>query len=217
VDGFAQHYGAAALGDLPGYLESYSGGDDTAHAWRFQLGPQSVLVIGLSEFPSAAQIKWAEGVLDRNAELPTILLAHRFFGGIPVDYQKPLATWKLVERRAHQIFMAVWGHVSPGEVEVVDVNGYEILRIRTNFQMRPPFDLARESIVNLVRFHIGPTGIDSVEVRAFSPLQGYYRNRIITLPRRRFDRVRAIDVRPTDADASAADTVGASRSVGTEM
>jgi hypothetical protein len=173
--GFRDYYGAQQMAKLPGYVES-SSFEDVGHVWKFRLGAHPVLVIGLPDSArfELAQADWANEVLSRpeNREIPAILLAHRFFDGVPVDYNKPFKPWtEIVERRPEQIFMTVWGHVSPGRVRMVKLNGKKVLDIRSNWQtfVKGP----NASTVNLVRFKLGKHGIESVSVEAFARSAGF--------------------------------------------
>jgi hypothetical protein len=173
--GFNQYYGAERMSGLPGYVES-SPFEDVGHLWKFKLGAHPVLVMGLPDRAGfkAKQTQWANEVLSRpeNRELPTILLTHRFFIGVPVDYSKPYRTWtRIVEKRPEQIFMTVWGHVSPGKVRLVDVGGKKILDVRSNWQAFTKGAYA--AMLTLVRFNIGPEGIEWVTVQAFTPAAGF--------------------------------------------
>ena len=184
-EGFAQHYGAEQMSGLPNYLASYPGDEDTAHAWTFDLGSERVLVVGMSHDPSLHQIVWARGILNdpKLADLPAIVLSHQFFLGLPIRYDKPTPSWEIVEANAERVPIAVWGHIAPGEIDVVDIRGYETLRIRTNWQGSDP---QYQSLMNLVRFHEGPDGIDEIEVLAFSPIFGLSSYRGTNLARRPF-------------------------------
>jgi hypothetical protein len=166
--GFAQHYGKQRIESLPAYLASYPSGDDTAHAWLFDLGAAQVMVVGLSWGPSDDQISWANNLLHdpNHANLPAIILNHRLFND--ADSTGPTRAWtEVVEANPQQIFMATWGHFSPGNVSAVNVGGYDTLRIRSNWQgMRP----RNQSHVTIVRFYLDQTAPDEVEVLAFSPV-----------------------------------------------
>ncbi len=184
-EGFAQHYGAVQMSALPHHHASYPGDDDTAHAWIFRLGSERVLVVGLSHKPSLHQTAWARGILNdpELADLPAIVLSHQFFLGLPIRYDKPTPSWEIVEANVERVPLAVWGHIAPGEIDMVDIRGYETLRIRTNWQGADP---KFQSLMNLVRFHEGPSGIDEIEVLAFSPIFGLSSYRGTYLPRRPF-------------------------------
>lgn len=193
--GFAQYFGKQRVAELPGYLESYPGDDDVAHAWRFTLGDLPVLVIGLSWAPSQRQLAWAESLLREHPGTSAIVLSHRFFQGIPVDHTRPLPSWtRLVAAHPAQIFMAVAGHVAPGEVALLQREGHPLLRIRTDFQQRARnFDAAGQSYLNLLRFYLHPgegdgrDGRDQVEIDAYSPLRGSHPLSRVKMPRRPFE------------------------------
>jgi hypothetical protein len=173
--GFRDYYGAKQMAKLPGYLES-SPFEDVGHVWKFQLGAFPVLVLGLpdSAIRSEEQVQWASDLLDHPEyrELPTIFLMHRLFNGVPVDYTKPFLPWrKLISQRPEQIFMTVWGHVSPGRIRMLDLSGKEVLDIRSNWQVFK--EGPRAALVNLVRFKLGEDGIESVSIEAFTPTLGF--------------------------------------------
>lgn len=169
--GFRDYFGANSMRGLPGYVES-STFEDIAHVWKFNLGPYPVLVMTLPDGArsDAAQIQWANEVLSRpeNRDLPVILLVHRLFNSVPVDYDRPYRTWtQLVAKRFDRIFMTVWGHVSPGNVRMVDVGGKQILDVRSNWQIFRKGPHA--ATLTLVRFGLGPAGIETVAVGTMTP------------------------------------------------
>ena len=172
TEGFSQHYGLEQMRGLPSYHASYPGADDTAHVWVFDLGPERVVVIGMSHRPGLKQIVWARGVLSdpELSGLPVIMLAHQFFLGLPIRYDKPTPSWEIVVDNAERIPIAVWGHIAPGKIDVVDIRGHATLRIRTNWQGSPT---PIQSRMNLMRFYMGPDSIEQVEVLAFSPIYGF--------------------------------------------
>jgi predicted phosphodiesterase len=199
--GFAQHYGTEQVRDLPGYYTSYPGSDDTAHAWMFELGGQPVLVVGMSHRPGLAQVAWARGLLNdpQLARVPAIMLSHQFFLGLPIRYDKPTPQWDVVVDNAQRILMAVWGHIAPGQVAMVDVRGYETLRIRTNWQGSESRLL---SLFTVVRFYGGREGVREVEVVAFSPVFGK-----LSWPQTRLSR-RPFTLRPRAMPARRAQPYG---------
>lgn len=187
--GFAQYFGVERVAELPGYLASYPGGDDVAHAWRFALGDLPVLVIGLSWAPSQRQLAWADSLLREHPDTPAIALSHRFYHGVPVDHTQPLPSWRrLVAEHPAQVFMAVAGHAAPGEVAMLQLEGHPLLRVRTNFQQHARhYDAEGQSYLNLVRFYLPPDGRDEVEIVAHSPLRGRHPLGRVHLPRQRFE------------------------------
>ena len=76
-----------------------------------------------------------------------------------------------MEKRPAQIFMTVWGHVSPGNARMIDVSGKKILDIRSNWQVFTKGPYA--AMMTLVRFNMGPRGIQWVTVQAFTPAAGF--------------------------------------------
>jgi hypothetical protein len=190
IRGFRDFYGAKQMSKLPGYVES-SPLDDVGHVWKFRLGDHPVLVVGLPDGArwKSEQSDWANQVMDRpeHRELPTLLLAHRFFDGVPVDFAKPFKPWtSIVEKRPDRIFMTVWGHVSPGNIRMLSLGGKKVLDIQSNWQFF--LDGPHASLVNLVRFKMGKDGIESVTIEAFTPALGFeksatlFRTRLLTQP-----------------------------------
>jgi len=170
--GFAQHFGRERLSRLPGYLTG-SNGRDESHAWRFALGGRPVLVLGLADSSlrrNSEERGWAARLLDspEHAGVPAIVLAHRFYAGVPVNYERPYPNWtEVVQPRPGRVFMAVWGHVSPGAVSIVDPDA-PLLRLRSNWQAWIHGEAG--AFVHLVRFWLDEQGIREVQVEPFSPV-----------------------------------------------
>lgn len=192
--GFSTWYGEEAMRPLPGYLGSHREGEarakarlkgmalddrDVAHAWKFALGGRPLLVIGISDgaHQSSEQLAWARGLLEapEHRDVPAILLAHRLFNGIPIDWERPTTAWlSLVEKHHNSIFMAVWGHVSPGDVRFIDAGKRRVLSVRSNWQGFRHHPAG--SFMNVVRFWMNEDGIEWVEVVAISPTLGIDRS-----------------------------------------
>jgi hypothetical protein len=169
--GFATFYGSSRFEAIPdsGLVASHEDDTGISHAWTFRLGDRPVLVIGAAHQFSGDAVRWAEGVLAAHPGLPAIALAHQYFQGVPPREDQPRAPWKrLVVPHADRFSLAVWGHVSPGEVRFVNVDGSRLLRIRSNWQRRR----TRSAYLNLVRFYDGPGIPPQVEVLAFDPVRG---------------------------------------------
>lgn len=169
--GFAAHYGPSHYRSIPGsgLVGSHRDAKGLSLAWRFALGERQVLVIGSADTLSPEGVDWARSTLDDHRGLPVIALAHRFFAGVPPDEAQPRRVWRqLVMRHPDRFALAIWGHVSLGEVRFIELGPDPLLRIRSNWQGHP----SDRTFLNLIRFYPGPEGRDEVEVLAFDPVRG---------------------------------------------
>lgn len=169
--GFAAFYGPEHFRATPGsgWVAGHVDARGVSQAWKFRLGEQEVLVIGAAHEFSPKALRWAESVLDEHPGLPVIALAHQYFWGVPPREDQPRPVWKkLVVPHADRFRLAVWGHVSPGEVRFVALGGVRLLRLRSDWQG----DDARRGFLHLVRFYPGEEPRPEVEVLAFDPVRG---------------------------------------------
>jgi hypothetical protein len=160
-------------------------GVDVAHAWRFQIGREPILVVGPSFAPKTGQQNWVRGVLDRHARIPAILLSHdqtSFSAG-------GLALQRIASDYADRIFMAASGHAST-DVRLANLRGFDVSMVRFNRQ-----DTAGTSRrhLALVRFYFNPDGADEVEIREIDPLDPILSPRQPLLARRPFSIHRKVD------------------------
>lgn len=146
----------------------------TAHAWQFRLGDEQVMVVGPSWNPPLRQLNWVKGVLDRNANLPAILLTHSFTDGPANAAIRDIAeggSGTAAElRRASQVFMFADGHFGGDAKEMLDFHGFKTLRVHLDRQFPSP--PGTEDHLALVRFYFNGVGPDQVEGRTFDPSTG---------------------------------------------
>jgi hypothetical protein len=174
---FSLHYGSTPSSAFSHYLGTHPGEDDDAHAWRVDLGGQDALVLGISCNPSAAELGWAQGILDGAPDLPAIVLSHiitsfrgvhlrsaSFGGQLACNGNPPASIWEdLVVPNAKQVFMTASGHVigAPrGFKATRETNRALILDTLQNWQG----GASANGCMTLVRFR---TGAQEVGVEAF--------------------------------------------------
>jgi hypothetical protein len=167
--GIRKHYGEAHFQSVPrsGHATTFSEPTSLSHLWRFSLGGRRILLLGIGDKPTAATMRWAQKIIDRRPELPVFVLAHRFFEGVPHDENSPRRVWSsLIRRNAARIPLAIWGHISLGEIRSVSLAGGEVLRIRSNWQGQADM----QTFLHLLRFHQTNGKIDRLEIIAFDPV-----------------------------------------------
>jgi hypothetical protein len=174
---FSLHYGSAASSAFPHYLETHPGEDDDANAWVVDLGGEDALVLGISCNPSAAELSWAQGVLDSAPDLPAIVVSHIIttvggfhtvsasFRSEPTCNGNPLVSiWdELVSPNADQVFMTASGHFihpSRGSKTMRETEGSIVLDTFQNWQN----GASAAGCMSLVRFR---PAAREVEVQAF--------------------------------------------------
>ena len=142
------------------HVETYPGGDQDGHAWKFGIGAQKVLVVGPSVWPDQEQRSWANDVLSRHPSTPTILTSHDMVerNDLWADVVAPMAT------TAPQLFMTAQGHISRDQKSVIDIGGYQVLRTVNDWSYPATAD---HSYMTLVRFYFDH--VDHVEAVTYSP------------------------------------------------
>ena len=169
--GYRQRFGAARYRGIPGsgHLGSQAEGDTLSHVWRLPLGAREVFVVGFGDWPTQADLRWAEGIVAAELALPVIVVGHRFFNGVPYDENAPRRIWsEFVVPNAGRIPLAVWGHIAPGEIRRVAVGQHALLRVRANWQGQ----VGRRAHLSLLRFHQRDGRVNGIEVIAFDPVRG---------------------------------------------
>jgi hypothetical protein len=175
--GFVQYYGAEALADLPGYLESCPrctgpGGSccvhADAHAWQFSLGPQPVLVVAPSWRPGPGQIRWVRDVLERHADTPTILLSHALCEQCKPDPNTRSLINEVVrnEAVAGNVFMTASGHWVIDQKTLDRRPPRPAVRVIFNYQR------GSEPYLALVRFTFEGGQVTAVEAFTIDPTSG---------------------------------------------
>lgn len=165
--GFMQFFGADEMRKLPGYVETYSSENLDAHAWKFRLGDQEVLVIGPSYAPSARQLGWVRDVMARHRETPVIILTHEVntTGNRTELWENVISD----RQNAEQILMVSQGHYIGVQKTILTVGKSRILKTLTNWQGK---ESPHGSYLSLIRFFFNSEGSTEVEAETFSPVLG---------------------------------------------
>ena len=145
------------------HLETYSGGSQDGHAWKFRIGTRDVVVVGPSVWPEQGQRTWALDFLRDYPDTSSILLTHdlgEFAGG---------ALWSetvgmLGAPDAPPLFMTVQGHTGDDLKFVDNVRGRDLLMTVNDWSY---LDEATRSNMTLVRVY--PGEVDRVEAFTYSP------------------------------------------------
>jgi hypothetical protein len=169
-DGFSQYFSEAYFRDIvgSGLIASHAEASILSHAWKFTLGQREVLVLGVGDEPTPDTLAWAQHRIDEEPDLPVIVLSHRFFEGVPHDERRPRRIWsETISKNIARIELAIWGHISVGEIVPVSLAGGKLLRIRTNWQGQPGL----QTFMHLLRFHQRDGKIHALEVVAFDPVR----------------------------------------------
>lgn len=126
----------------------------------FDGGGRQMLHLGLELEPSDAALAWAQGVIDANPGLPTIVTTHEYLC-FAYDYTSPGTAWRLEDTyrlgydrntpqelwdeflsKNQQIFMVLCGHnyngADLGESARTDLNdaGYKVYQLLSDYQGR---------------------------------------------------------------------------------
>ncbi|MGE4609350.1 MAG: thrombospondin type 3 repeat-containing protein, partial [Myxococcota bacterium] len=145
--------------------------NDTGHVWKFRLGgpfPQDVLVAGMPDKPSYELQAWYRFILEREAGIPSILLNHASLSRNQGSafrnlVEGPFSTWgPLVDR----VFMTAMGHLSYDIKDIIDIDGFQVLRVLFDRQGE---NLPAGAGIALIRFYIDANGIHRVEGKTIEP------------------------------------------------
>lgn len=144
--------------DKDWYISSHDGG--TSSAQTFIAGDYKWLHLSLELEPSDAALNWAQGVIDDNPDLPTIVTTHEYltFDHVPGDptqaarvndayrdhteNNSPQELWDKFLSKNDQILLTLCGHNYNGrffgESRRVDLNdaGYEVHQMLSDYQGR---------------------------------------------------------------------------------
>ncbi len=153
---FNTYFGASS-GHFAG--KSWYGGSDGINSYQvFYGGGQKFINLSLEHEPTLADLNWAQGVINANPGVPTIITTHEwidpnftgstnrsndynsYFNG--TNHQTPDQVWDKFIRKNDQIFMVLSGHDWTGTVNGVS-NG-ENLRTDLNDAGHPVYQLVQD-------------------------------------------------------------------------
>jgi hypothetical protein len=192
LDNYRKYFGESRFG---GYEWFGGTGPDEANSYQlFSAGGYDFLHLALEWETRDAALDWAQGVLDRHPERPTILTTHAYLtdgdknGG---SESNPGRTryieeedgegnpgeqiWRELVEPNSQVFMVLNGHYheADGEYHQIAENGsgqsvYEML---ANYQDR---DGSGFSLLRLIAFEPGAGDPDRIRVRTYNPYKDEY-------------------------------------------
>ncbi|MDX2146280.1 MAG: DNRLRE domain-containing protein [Planctomycetota bacterium] len=115
---YLSRFGPQRYTGYPWYLGSSANGGN--HAQRFEASGRTYLHLGLEWRPDAAALAWAQGVINDNRGLPTIISTHEHLrdadssGNNAGRSTAGQFTWDNLIRSNRQIFMVLNGHFHSG-------------------------------------------------------------------------------------------------------
>ncbi|SER75612.1 Concanavalin A-like lectin/glucanases superfamily protein [Lentzea xinjiangensis] len=140
------------------------GGYNTFHV--ISGGGREWLLLALDWRVSDKGVEWAQGVLDRHRNLPTILTTHDLVAGSPRAELSGHGThlWEKLIRRNDQIFLTLNGHYWPsGRTTLTNDHGNPVHLHITNYQER------YYGGAGMVRFYSFDLARNVIDVETFSP------------------------------------------------
>lgn len=192
-------FGPARHAAIPGYQGSSADGENHAHT--FTAGGYTFLHLAMEWQPDGASKAWAQGRIDANPGLPTIISTHEYLqdwdsGGLGAGRSSAgLDLWNTFIRVNPQVFLVMNGHFhrgpngADGELHTISLNnaGLPVVEMLSDFQAYPN---GGSGWMRLVTFDIRN---HALRVRTFSPTLDQYQqdfNSEFTLPfdfRKRFE------------------------------
>ena len=145
--------------------------NDVGHVWRFQLGPESILVAGLPDEADKGIQGWFKQILLANPTTPAILLSHQELEPDP-DVQlepDPDGDWlwsTFVEDEGNptpftpQVFLTAMGHFHRDEKNILEIGGYRVLQVELDYG--PAHGTLQAASIALLRFYFDPLAADQV-------------------------------------------------------
>ena len=173
------------------YVGSYNGGVNSAQL--FNAGGYTFLHFSFEMQAGDDVLEWAQGVIDRNPNLPTMISTHDFLNprgerlphpvydlavADPLDHNSAEDIWNEFIKNNSQIFMVLSGH-QIGQALRTDKNeaGYNVYQILSDYQGRgmaanPPMDGTRitgigDGWLRLMEFDTG-LDVPIIKVRTYS-------------------------------------------------
>ena len=180
VANYVSYFGAANFAGKSWYGTSNSSTGASSYQ-VFQQGGRSYLVLDLeyhAAFPSTAEINWAQGIINANPGMPTILQTHQY-----LNYDGTLLSgegttmWSSLVNNNSQIFMVTCGHVEKdatidgGEAftTATDAAGKSVYEVLSNYQSVNSGD-------GLMRLFQFDEANSKINVSLYSPYDNTYNN-----------------------------------------
>ncbi|MBN1941837.1 MAG: DNRLRE domain-containing protein [Phycisphaerae bacterium] len=147
--------------------ESWYGGgssDNLCHYQTFSAGGYDFLHLNLTFEPTSSHLSWAQGVINANPGVPTIVTTHGYIdvGGYRIVEGAPI--WEDLINNNSQIFMALCGHMH-GEYQQISTNaaGGNVIEMLSNYQDYPEGGMG---YLRKIEFDVPNSRIN---VRTYSP------------------------------------------------
>jgi len=132
---FHEFFGASRYAGKPWYGGASPNGNN--HYQVFKGGDREYLNLNLEWRPDDASYAWAEGVLNRHADTPTIISIHQYLGRDGNRQGAGEAVFRRLIKPHPQVFMVLCGHVI-GEARNIPLNaaGRPVFEILADYQGR---------------------------------------------------------------------------------
>jgi len=156
---------------------------EIAHAFRFKLGKDPVLVMGMSVVAKPGEVNWYRGVLDSTTE-PIVALAHRYTSSGGREIENNLLS---TQSYADRLFMKVIGHfcINPEDGDkksIVDTSfGGKYLDITFNKQCLS--NSPERAYLTIVRFYLNNGIVSEIEAQTVDPISSLYLDNSFLTPK----------------------------------
>lgn len=178
---FTNYFGPSRFQGMQSYRGSDADGVNSYHT--FQAGGREFLVLFTDWRNDRDALDWAQGVLDANADKPTILISHEILAMNFANPAEPITSphgellWDELIKDNDQVFMTLGGH-NQGAAWQVRENSYgrDVLQMLVDFQFSP-FNGA-----GYLRELVFDTETQTISATTFSPWIEQVENAGITIP-----------------------------------
>ena len=178
---FTDYFGPSRFQGMPTYRGSDADGVNSYHT--FQAGGREFLVLFTDWRNDSDSLDWAQGILDANAEKPTILISHEILAMNFANPAEPITSphgeliWDELIKDNDQVFMTLSGH-NQGTAWHTRQNSYDrdVLQMLVDFQFSP-FNGA-----GYLRELVFDTEAETISATTFSPWIEQVEGAGITIP-----------------------------------
>lgn len=178
---FLSHFPSARFETYPWWIGTSPDGLSSCQSFDTPLG--KFLYFHLSVDSPPPTVEWAQGIIDANPGIPTLVTTHAYLrenGRIPVPYLASVGSiaWKGISADElfetliapnSQIFMVTCGHISAEHHQIsINESGLEVYELLQDYQNR---ENGGEGFLRLMRFFPGQ---NAIQIVTYSPwLQMY--------------------------------------------
>ena len=136
---------------------------------KFTAGGFTMLNINLTFQPDDATLAWAQGVIDSNPGLPTIISTHDYLNIDGTRDSTGEAIWNGLVYNNPQIFMTLNGHYhGQNQLLSTDAAGNQVAQVVVNYQSDPPY--GGNGYLRKIDFN---PASGQIQMSSISPVAGY--------------------------------------------